>query len=141
YVINVDNLLLATEVQKMESQFNFELSKEVEALNVLVLSRPEKTRLRIIEARCPKEHTVKIIKLFSLDEKMCPQHHVAFEKSKNSKTYQVDYYSFFAETKDDKISIFVPTEKLVKKLDIYNRINVKGYDVSIQTKSKSVFSR
>lgn len=125
--------------QRQAPLFNFELNQQTTYFNLVLLSKPEIIRLRYAETRCPQGHSVRIIKLFSLDEKVCPQHNCELEKTF---TYsQIELFSFYAEAADDKVNIFIPKEQLKLKLDISNRINVKGYDVSVQTKTKGIFQR
>lgn len=119
--------------------FTFELNKKTEYFNLLVLSKPEILRLRIQETNCPKGHKVKVIKLFALEDKVCPEHHVQLDKS--FQYSQIEVYSFVAQGKEDKVNIFIPTEKLSLAINIYNNINVKGFDVNVQTKNKGIFNR
>ena len=126
--------------QEMVVEFNYSMqSKEVRYFNILLLSKPEVMRLRIAEATCPKGHKVKVIKLFALDEKVCPKHNI--ELNKTAIYSQIEVYNFAVQAKETKLNIFIPTTQLKDELDIHNRINVQGFDVSVQTKSKGIFTR
>jgi hypothetical protein len=122
------------------TDFNYAINKrEVIYANTLILSKPEILRLRVAETRCPKGHSVKMIKLFALEDKVCPQHNVALDKS--AIFSQLEVYSIYVQTKEAKMNVFIPSDKLTQELDIYNKINVKGYDVSVAGKSKGIFTR
>lgn len=125
---------------QQKSEFNFELmKKEVIFLNLLVLSKPEKTRLKYAETRCLQgEHTLKAIELFTIQSKECPLHKSELAKTANHSLIEV--YTFYAQASDgSKLTIFVPSDKLNIKLDIYNRINVRGFDSDIKGKGNGVY--
>lgn len=133
-----------TTLQREETTpLNYELNNKVEYLNLLVLSKPEILRLRVLETKCPhNNHRIKVVKLFSLDDKICPIHHLELDKS--SKLSQLEVYAFYVQGKEDKFAIFIPADKFKTKLgnvDIYNRINISGFDINVQTKNKGIFNK
>jgi hypothetical protein len=125
--------------QQEEISYPFQMQKTLLVPNLLVLSKPELLRLRVSEARCPHGHSVRTIKLFALDDKVCSFHNVSLEK--NEIVSQVEVYSFYARSGDDRINLFIPVQELKIKLDIYKRINVEGFDLCVQTKSKGIFTK
>lgn len=131
------------ELQELKTEqklfLNYELGKKVSYLNVLILSKPESVRVKISERTCPKNHKLKIIRSFALDENVCPIHNCEFIKG--AILSYTELYNFYGKTlaKEDKLSIYVPADKFETKLDIYNHVDIMGFDVNVATKNKGIF--
>ncbi|MHB1764767.1 MAG: hypothetical protein ACYCS1_04410 [Gammaproteobacteria bacterium] len=134
---------MTTELQlqpERKRAFNYS-DKKVTYNNLRVLSQIETIRLKVIRKECPTGHTIDIIKLFSLDEKLCYLDNNELKKDILT-VYEMEVYSFIAESeKGEKYNIFI-NGKNTLDLSIYQKITISdGYEISVSTRNKDIFKK
>ncbi|MEM3265223.1 MAG: hypothetical protein QXH07_04640 [Thermoplasmata archaeon] len=124
-------------------KFNYEINpKEILLLMATVLTQPSHIILKSKEMMCEEGHKLKVISIFSLDEKICPIHNVPFlEKSKGTSESH-EYITFKVKQGVDEITCFSENNKeLLSKLDIYDKVNIKGIQLTIKTSNQSIYTK
>ena len=121
--------------------FNHQVNtKEIQYFMANVLSQPTHITLKSKEMTCEENHKMLVISLFALDEKQCPIHNKPFLEIKG-KSASNEFLTFKIKSNTDEIVCFSENNKeLLQKLDIYDKINVKGTKLNIKTRNQSVFS-
>ena len=123
------------------SKFNYLVNvKEVQYFMANVLSQPNHIILKAKEMTCEENHKLMVISLFALDEKQCPIHGKPFLEIKG-KSISTEFLTFKIKSKTDEITCFSENNKeILQKLDIYDKINLKGIKLNIKTSNQSVFN-
>ncbi len=107
--------------------------------NASVLSQPQHIILKSKEMTCEEDHKLNVITLFSVDDKICPQHNKEFINTKG-KSQTIEFLSFKVKSGKDEIECFsLNNKELLDKLDMYDKVNIKGTKIVIKTRNPSVF--
>lgn len=128
--------------KEQEIPFNYEISPKEESLFMAtILTQPSHIILKSMEKECEEEHKINVIEIFSLDEKACPVHNRLFLDKKGA-VMQNEYITFKVKSGTDEITCFSANNKdILSKLDIYDKINLKGTSLVIKTGNKSIFGK
>ena len=122
---------------------NYEINaKEEIILMATILTQPSHIILKSREQTCEEEHKLKVISIFALDDKTCPIHNVPFVEKSKGISQSHEYITFKLKHGADEITCFSDNNKeLLNKLDIYDKVNVKGTRLTIKTSNQSIFTK
>ena len=134
-------LLLEKESQPILLNYEINAKEEI-VLMATILTQPSHIILKSREQTCEEEHKIKVIGIFALDDKTCPIHNVPFIEKSKGISQSHEYITFKLKQGVDEITCFsINNKELLTKLDIYDKVNIKGTLLTIKTSNQSIYTK